>query len=100
MFCYPGVDFVLNCLEIISSFPHQLSTGDIDDFCSLAEYYAGRTPQSFRKVSMNCVCVCVHVRVCACTCVCVCVCACICVCVCTTVRHIYVHTYVHVCIHC
>lgn len=50
-------DFIMESLdsdkeklkEIISSFPHQLSTGDIDDFCSLAEYYAGRTPQSFRK---------------------------------------------------
>ena len=44
---------MLICLDIISSFPRQLSTGDIDDFCSLAEYYAARTPQSFRKVSEN-----------------------------------------------
>ena len=68
-------------LEIISSFPQQLSTGDIDDFCSLAEYYAARTPQSFRKVSINLsylVCVCVG----ACACTCVLVHACVCVCVC------------------
>ena len=73
-------------LEIISSFPQQLSTGDIDDFCSLAEYYAARTPQSFRKVSIDlsylmCVCVCVHacarVYMCACACMCVCVFLCI-----------------------
>ena len=34
----------------ISSLPCQLSAEDIDDFFSLALYYAARTPQSFRKV--------------------------------------------------
>ncbi len=34
----------------ISSLPCQLSAEDIDDFFSLAQYYAARTPQSFRKV--------------------------------------------------
>ncbi len=34
----------------ISSLPCQLSAEDIDDFFSLAQYYATRTPQSFRKV--------------------------------------------------
>ena len=82
---------VLVCLEIISSFPRQLSTGDIDDFCSLAEYYAARTPQSFRKVSnLNsrtiCMCMCLHVCMHVCTCVCVYVCVCVCMCVYVRVR--------------
>ena len=34
----------------ISALPCQLSAEDIEDFCSLAQYYASRTPQSFRKV--------------------------------------------------
>lgn len=34
----------------ISTLPCQLSAEDIDDFFSLAQYYAARTPQSFRKV--------------------------------------------------
>ena len=37
----------------ISSLPCQLSAEDIDDFFSLAQYYASRTPQSFRKVGMG-----------------------------------------------
>ena len=36
----------------ISSLPRQLSAEDIDDFFSLAQYYAARTPQSFRKVGV------------------------------------------------
>ena len=34
----------------ISSLPCQLSAEDVEDFFSLAHYYASRTPQSFRKV--------------------------------------------------
>ncbi len=34
----------------IFSLPLQLSAEDIEDFFSLANYYASRTPQSFRKV--------------------------------------------------
>ena len=34
----------------ISTLPSQLSADDMDDFFSLAQYYASRTPQSFRKV--------------------------------------------------
>lgn len=34
----------------ISSLPGQLSHDDVEDFFSLAHYYASRTPQSFRKV--------------------------------------------------
>ena len=34
----------------ISTLPCQLSADDMDDFFSLAQYYASRTPQSFRKV--------------------------------------------------
>ncbi|XP_031554883.1 TBC1 domain family member 23-like isoform X2 [Actinia tenebrosa] len=36
-------------LEMIASIPGQLEADDIEDFCSLAQYYATRTPQSFRK---------------------------------------------------
>ena len=36
--------------ETISSIPLQLEEDDIEDFCSLAQYYVSRTPQSFRKV--------------------------------------------------
>ena len=34
----------------ISTLPCQLSADDTEDFFSLAQYYASRTPQSFRKV--------------------------------------------------
>lgn len=36
--------------DIISEFPSQLAADDIEDFCSLAQYYSSKTPQSFRKV--------------------------------------------------
>ncbi|XP_028405165.1 TBC1 domain family member 23-like [Dendronephthya gigantea] len=36
-------------LDIISEFPSQLAADDIEDFCSLAQYYSSKTPQSFRK---------------------------------------------------
>ena len=39
--------------SIISTLPCQLSAEDIDDFFSLAQYYAARTPQSFRKVGVK-----------------------------------------------
>jgi hypothetical protein len=35
--------------ELIVSLPKELSSEDIEDFCSLAQYYSSRTPQSFRK---------------------------------------------------
>lgn len=41
--------------ETISSIPLQLEEDDIEDFCSLAQYYASRTPQSFRKVGATAV---------------------------------------------
>lgn len=41
--------------ETISSIPLQLEEDDIEDFCSLAQYYASRTPQSFRKVGAKAV---------------------------------------------
>ena len=37
----------------LSSIPGQLSAEDIEDFFSLAQYYASRTPQSFRKVGIS-----------------------------------------------
>ena len=40
-------------LALISSLPCQLSAEDVTDFFSLAQYYASRTPQSFRKVNTN-----------------------------------------------
>nr|XP_006813860.1 PREDICTED: TBC1 domain family member 23-like [Saccoglossus kowalevskii] len=33
----------------ISSFPCQLEADDVEDFCTLAQYYASKTPQSFRR---------------------------------------------------
>lgn len=42
--------FINVVVEAISSIPLQLEEDDIEDFCSLAQYYASRTPQSFRKV--------------------------------------------------
>ena len=37
--------------DALSSIPSQLSVDDIDDLFNLAQYYASRTPQSFRKAS-------------------------------------------------
>ena len=34
----------------LTGIPCQLSSADINDFFSLAHYYASKTPQSFRKV--------------------------------------------------
>ena len=34
----------------LATFPSALDADDIEDFCSLAQYYASRTPQSFRRV--------------------------------------------------
>lgn len=36
----------------IKSSPSALEANDIEDFCSLAQYYASKTPQSFRRVSI------------------------------------------------
>ncbi|CAL1543473.1 unnamed protein product [Lymnaea stagnalis] len=36
-------------IENIASFPQALEAEDIEDFCSLAQYYATKTPQSFRR---------------------------------------------------
>ncbi|XP_057302283.1 TBC1 domain family member 23-like [Hydractinia symbiolongicarpus] len=36
-------------IEMITNFPSQLGVDDIEDFCTLAQYYATRTPQSYRK---------------------------------------------------
>ncbi|KAJ8034465.1 TBC1 domain family member 23 [Holothuria leucospilota] len=35
--------------ECLASFPSQLEVDDISDFFSLAQYYASKTPQSFRR---------------------------------------------------
>ena len=34
-------------------FPSALEAEDIEDFCSLAQYYASKTPQSFRRVTFS-----------------------------------------------
>jgi hypothetical protein len=39
-------------LEFLSKAPSNLTIGDLEDFCSLANHYASTTPQSFRKVTM------------------------------------------------
>ncbi|OPL21109.1 hypothetical protein AM593_05924, partial [Mytilus galloprovincialis] len=36
-------------IEVLTSFPSGLEAEDIEDFCSLSQYYASRTPQSFRR---------------------------------------------------
>ncbi|XP_074652451.1 TBC1 domain family member 23-like isoform X2 [Tubulanus polymorphus] len=36
-------------VDTLSLFPCALEAEDIEDFCSLAQYYASRTPQSFRR---------------------------------------------------
>ena len=41
---------VEDLVAILSVLPQQLTVEDISDFVSLAQYYAARTPQSFRKV--------------------------------------------------
>jgi len=35
-------------IDMISNFPSQLGVEDIEDFCTLAQYYASITPQSYR----------------------------------------------------
>ncbi|CAG2194518.1 TBC1D23 [Mytilus edulis] len=36
-------------VEVLTSFPSGLEAEDIEDFCSLSQYYASKTPQSFRR---------------------------------------------------
>jgi len=36
---------------MITNFPSQLGAEDIEDFCALAQYYAVRSPTTYRKVS-------------------------------------------------
>ena len=38
--------------SLLVPLPEQLTVDDIPDFFSLAQYYASRTPQSFRKVNL------------------------------------------------
>ncbi|XP_038062731.1 TBC1 domain family member 23-like isoform X2 [Patiria miniata] len=35
--------------ETLATFPNQLEADDVEDFFSLAQYYASKTPQSFRR---------------------------------------------------
>jgi hypothetical protein len=43
----------LSIADKLISFPSALEADDIEDFCSLAQYYATKTPQSFRRVRMK-----------------------------------------------
>lgn len=43
-------NFIFSLLEMLISFPSGLEAEDIEDFCALAQYYATKTPQSFRRV--------------------------------------------------
>lgn len=36
-------------VDMVTAFPSQLGVDDIEDFCTLAQYYATRTPQSYRQ---------------------------------------------------
>ena len=38
-------------IDTLATFPNQLEADDVGDFFSLAQYYASKTPQSFRRVS-------------------------------------------------
>lgn len=40
-------------LDALSMMPCDLAADDISDFCSLAQYYAAKTPVSFRRVSFK-----------------------------------------------
>lgn len=40
-------------IDTLCSSPSALEADDIQDFCSLAQYYASKTPQSFRRVSSS-----------------------------------------------
>ena len=40
-----------NIIDTLSSMPCALEADDVTDFCSLAQYYALKTPVSFRRVS-------------------------------------------------
>lgn len=46
-----GIEDKDKIIEILKSAPAGLEADDIEDFCSLAQYYASKTPQSFRRVS-------------------------------------------------
>ncbi|CAF3202990.1 unnamed protein product [Rotaria socialis] len=41
-------------INLISKAPANLTTDDLEDFCSLANHYASNTPQSFRKEFCSC----------------------------------------------
>ncbi|CAF4042349.1 unnamed protein product [Rotaria magnacalcarata] len=41
-------------IDFISKAPANLTTDDLEDFCSLANHYASNTPQSFRKEFCSC----------------------------------------------
>ncbi|XP_061188960.1 TBC1 domain family member 23-like [Saccostrea echinata] len=43
------VDSKQQITEMLTSFPSGLEAEDIEDFCALAQYYATKTPQSFRR---------------------------------------------------
>ena len=40
-------------IDAIQCLPAALEAEDIEDFCSLAQYYASKTPQSFRTVRLQ-----------------------------------------------
>ena len=46
-----GVDEKDKIIDILKSAPAALEADDIEDFCTLAQYYASKTPQSFRRVN-------------------------------------------------
>lgn len=37
--------------QALTSLPCGLEAEDVEDFCALAQYYANKTPSSFREVS-------------------------------------------------
>jgi len=49
-----------NIVDTLSSMPCALEADDVTDFCSLAQYYALKTPGSFRKVRCTLISSAVH----------------------------------------
>lgn len=45
-----GIEDRDKIIDILKSAPAALEAEDIEDFCTLAQYYASKTPQSFRRV--------------------------------------------------
>jgi hypothetical protein len=55
---YRVINFII--VHTMTSMPCALEADDVTDFCSLAQYYALKTPGSFRKVRCTLISLAVH----------------------------------------